>query len=173
MVGGEEADRLVVMAALGVDVAQALRDVVVEDLGVVLLDDALEGGDRIIIDAVCRGITLDTMKVRDLSNDVLKNDTEIANWNVFREETLKTTLSRWCKRTFGLNFQEYYKKNGGMAMKISLRKNQLKLSEKSAAMAIFLGKNYLGQTDKYEQGVELIEDLTPLAELLNEPDEND
>lgn len=100
---------------------------------------------------------------------------EICWW--FRDDTGKKanidTLSRWCKRTFGLNFQDYYKKNGGMAMKISLRKNQLKLSEKSAAMAIFLGKNYLGQTDKYEQGVEFIEDLTPLAELLNEPDEND
>lgn len=100
---------------------------------------------------------------------------EICWW--FRDETGKKanidTLSRWCKRTFGLNFQDYYKKNGGMAMKISLRKNQLKLSEKSAAMAIFLGKNYLGQTDKYEQGVEFIEDLTPLAELLNEPDEDD
>lgn len=100
---------------------------------------------------------------------------EICWW--FRDDTGKKanidTLSRWCKRTFGLNFQDYYKKNGGMAMKISLRKNQLKLSEKSAAMAIFLGKNYLGQTDKYEQGVEIIEDLTPLAELLNEPDEDD
>ena len=100
---------------------------------------------------------------------------EICWW--FRDDTGKKanidTLSRWCKRTFGLNFQDYYKKNGGMAMKISLRKNQLKLSEKSAAMAIFLGKNYLGQTDKYEQGVEFIEDLTLLAELLNEPDEDD
>ncbi len=100
---------------------------------------------------------------------------EICWW--FRDDTGKKanidTLSRWCKRTFGLNFQDYYKKNGGMAMKISLRKNQLKLSKKSAAMAIFLGKNYLGQTDKYEQGVEFIEDLTPLAELLNEPDEDD
>ena len=100
---------------------------------------------------------------------------EICWW--FRDDTGKKanidTLSRWCKRTFGLNFQDYYKKNGGMAMKISLRKNQLKLSEKSAAMAIFLGKNYLGQTDNYEKGVEFIEDLTPLSELLNEPDDED
>lgn len=77
---------------------------------------------------------------------------EISWW--FRDETGKPanidTLSRWCLRTFGENFQEYYKKNGGMAMKISLRKNQLKLSEKSAAMAIFLGKNYLGQKDCFE-----------------------
>ena len=38
--------------------------------------------------------------------------------------------------------------NGGIALKIKLRKNQLRLSETSAAMAIFLGKNYLGQTDQ-------------------------
>ena len=34
-----------------------------------------------------------------------------------------------------------------MALKLAVRKNQLELSKKSAAMAIFLGKNYLGQTD--------------------------
>ena len=99
---------------------------------------------------------------------------EICWW--FRDDTGKPanvdTLSRWCKRTFGENFQEYYKKNGGMMMKISLRKSQLKLAEKSAAMAIFLGKNYLNQTDKFEQGIEFVEDLTPLAELLNEPEDN-
>lgn len=74
---------------------------------------------------------------------------EICWW--FRDETGKPanvdTLSRWCKRTFDENFQEYYKKNGGVAMKISLRKYQMELAKKSAAMAIFLGKNYLGQTD--------------------------
>lgn len=46
-----------------------------------------------------------------------------------------------------MNYQEYSKENSGMALKIKLRRNQLKLSEKSAAMAIFLGKNYLGQSD--------------------------
>ena len=100
---------------------------------------------------------------------------EICWW--FRDDTGKPanvdTLSRWCKRTFGENYQDYYKKNGGMALKISLRKSQLKLAEKSAAMAIFLGKNYLNQTDKFEQGIEFVEDLTPLAELLNEPDTDD
>ena len=99
---------------------------------------------------------------------------EICWW--FRDDTGKPanidTLSRWCKRTFGDNFHEYYKKNGGMMMKISLRKSQLKLAEKSAAMAIFLGKNYLNQTDKFEQGIEFVEDLTPLAELLNEPEDD-
>ena len=32
----------------------------------------------------------------------------------------------------------------------SLRRSQFKLAEKSAAMAIFLGKNYLGQCDTHE-----------------------
>lgn len=80
------------------------------------------------------------------------------------------TLTRWCKRTFDMTFQEYYRQNGGMAMKIKLRRNQLKLSEKSASMAIFLGKNYLGQKDVVEQTITQIEDLTPLAELLNADD---
>ena len=72
----------------------------------------------------------------------------------FRDETGKPvnidTLTRWCKRTFGMTFQEYFAQNGFMEKKIQLRKNQFKLSEKSAAMAIFLGKNYLGQKDSFE-----------------------
>lgn len=47
-------------------------------------------------------------------------------------------------------------------MKIRIRRNQLKLSEKSAAMAIFLGKNYLGQSD------ETIEDNSAMMERLDE-----
>jgi hypothetical protein len=34
--------------------------------------------------------------------------------------------------------------------KMSLRRSQFRLAEKNAAMAIFLGKNYLGQTDRQE-----------------------
>ena len=33
---------------------------------------------------------------------------------------------------------------------LSLRRKQFALADKNAAMAIFLGKNYLGQTDKQE-----------------------
>lgn len=60
------------------------------------------------------------------------------------------TLSRWCKREFGKTFQEYSKENSGISFKIQLRRNQLELSKKSAAMAIFLGKQILGQSDKHE-----------------------
>lgn len=72
----------------------------------------------------------------------------------FRDETGKPanidTLTRWCKRTFNMTFQEYFKKNGFMAMKIQLRKNQFELSKRSAAMAIWLGKQYLDQKDSIE-----------------------
>lgn len=70
----------------------------------------------------------------------------------FRDETGKPanidTLSRWCVREFGMTFKEYRQKNGAMFLKIQLRKNQIALSKTSAAMAIFLGKNYLGQADE-------------------------
>lgn len=59
------------------------------------------------------------------------------------------TIERWCKRTYEKGFAEAFKvysQNG----KISLRRLQFKLAEKSSAMAIFLGKQYLGQTDKIE-----------------------
>ena len=56
--------------------------------------------------------------------------------------------TRWCVREFGCTFQEYRRQNGAMFLKIQLRKNQISLSKTSAAMAIFLGKNYLGQSDE-------------------------
>lgn len=90
----------------------------------------------------------------------------------FRDETGKVanidTLSRWCKREFGVNFQEYSKQNSLMALKIQLRRNQFELSKHSVPMAIFLGKNWLGQTDKVEQTITEVEDLTGLAEMLKD-----
>ena len=69
----------------------------------------------------------------------------------FRDESGKPisedTLTRWCKREFGCNFAEYRSQNGMMAMKIKLRRNQLMLSEKNAAMAIWLGKQILNQVE--------------------------
>ena len=56
------------------------------------------------------------------------------------------TLNRWCKRTYGRTFAETYKVYSQDG-KISLRRMQWNLAKKSPAMAIFLGKNMLGQTD--------------------------
>ena len=50
------------------------------------------------------------------------------------------TVERWCKRTYSLGFADAYKKHSARG-KMSLRRAQFRLAEKSAAMAIFLGKN--------------------------------
>ena len=67
-------------------------------------------------------------------------------------DTTDKTLERWCKETYGMGFSEVFriKREKGI---ISLRRTQFQLAEKSPAMAIFLGKNLLGQTDKVEQTV--------------------
>lgn len=67
---------------------------------------------------------------------------EIADWFDCSEDT----INRWCKRMYGKTFAEVYAKKRGKG-KISLRRKQWKLAEKSPAMAIFLGKQYLGQKE--------------------------
>ena len=84
------------------------------------------------------------------------------------------TLTKWCERTYGLDYSQVYeeKKSGG---KISLRRLQFRLAEKSAAMAIFLGKNILGQRDFPDPGVSreaaaLAErQMQTLADMINNP----
>ena len=77
------------------------------------------------------------------------------------------TINNWCKKVYDKTFSDTYKVYSANG-KISLRRAQMKLAEKSAAMAIFLGKNMLGQTDKMEQTVMEVEDLSTLAEMLRE-----
>lgn len=67
---------------------------------------------------------------------------EIAYWFKCSADTIE----RWCKREYNLSFADAYKKYSAGG-KISLRRTQFKLAEKSASMAIFLGKQYLGQKD--------------------------
>ena len=57
-----------------------------------------------------------------------------------------STLSRWCKTEYDLTFEEVYKKKSAVGL-MSLRRLQFKLAQKNSAMAIFLGKQYLGQKD--------------------------
>lgn len=69
------------------------------------------------------------------------------------------TVERWCERTYDLGFAECFKKfsAGG---KTSLRRYQFDLAKKgNATMLIWLGKQYLGQTDKPSD--ELDEDINP------------
>ena len=78
------------------------------------------------------------------------------------------TIERWCRRTYRQRFSAVYAEKRGLG-KISLRRAQFRLAEKSAAMAIFLGKNYLGQHDSKD--VELSGQLAiqnPFAGLTEE-----
>jgi len=72
---------------------------------------------------------------------------EIAAWFNCSEDTVE----RWVKREYGrkCTFKKKYDEISPAGL-ISLRRAQFKLAEKNATMAIFLGKNYLGQTDRYE-----------------------
>lgn len=59
------------------------------------------------------------------------------------------TLNAWCRKTYGTTFSDIFKQKREIG-KISLRRKQWKLAEKNATMAIFLGKQYLGQRDYSE-----------------------
>ena len=73
------------------------------------------------------------------------------------------TLNAWCKETYGQTFYEVFKakKAGG---RMSLRRKQWNLAETNASMAIFLGKQFLGQSDKVDQNlavksIEVVNDI--------------
>ena len=73
------------------------------------------------------------------------------------------TLNSWCKKTYGTTFSEVFKLKRGKGQ-ISLRRMQWKLAEKNASMAIFLGKQYLGQKDVI---INENKNLPKVAELLS------
>lgn len=70
---------------------------------------------------------------------------EIASWFKCSEDTIE----RWCQREYEMGFAEAFKVYSADG-KISLRRFQFKQAEKSYAMAIWLGKQWLGQSDKME-----------------------
>lgn len=59
------------------------------------------------------------------------------------------TLEKWCEEEYGKTFSQVFAEKRGIG-KISLRRSQFRLAEKNAAMAIFLGKNFLNQRDHIE-----------------------
>lgn len=91
------------------------------------------------------------------------------------------TLNRWCRETYkdtngkGLTFYQVFKQKR-LEGRTSLRRSQFLLARKSAAMAIFLGKNWLGQSDEgvvetsSNNEVNIIDDI-PDAEVLSHADE--
>lgn len=71
---------------------------------------------------------------------------EIASWFNCSEDTIE----RWCKRTYKEGFAGTYKKKSETG-KISLRRIQFRQAEKSVPMAIWLGKQYLGQREPSQE----------------------
>lgn len=65
-------------------------------------------------------------------------------------EITDKTLENWCKRTYNAGFSETFREKRGKG-KVSLRRAQFQLAQKNANMAIWLGKQYLGQKDKIEE----------------------
>lgn len=69
------------------------------------------------------------------------------------------TLNKWCKETYGGTFSEVFKVKRGLG-KVSLRRAQFQLAKSNPTMAIWLGKQWLGQTDKQEIAVTVNDDDT-------------
>ena len=61
-------------------------------------------------------------------------------------------LNDWCRDQYGADFAQVFEKMQ-MAGRISLRKSQFKLAEKSATMAMFLDKQYIAPADAHEDGM--------------------
>ena len=82
-------------------------------------------------------------------------------------EVSPETITRWCHQTYDKNFDEVFrqKRENG---RISLRRAQWKKAttgKMDTTMLIWLGKQYLGQTDKVEtenvERVQIINDVKP------------
>lgn len=60
--------------------------------------------------------------------------------------TDQRVINKWCLRVYDEDFDTVYKRfsSGGKA---SLRRDQFRMAKSNASMAIWLGKQYLGQKD--------------------------
>ena len=69
------------------------------------------------------------------------------------------TIEKWCKREYHMGFTDVFRQKRSTGQ-ISLRRAQFRMAETNATMAIWLGKQYLGQTDKQEVTVARSDDET-------------
>lgn len=80
---------------------------------------------------------------------------EIASWFRCSEDTVE----RWCKRELHMSFAEAFK-TWSADGKISLRRTQFRMAETNVSMAIWLGKQYLGQKESTDVSVSMNDDDT-------------
>lgn len=78
--------------------------------------------------------------------------------------TNKEILEKFCQKEYNANFKEVFDiyRMGGKA---SLRRKQWNLADTNASIAIFLGKNILGQRDNFDVGVA---DMSKVDQILEE-----
>lgn len=72
------------------------------------------------------------------------------------------TIENWCKREYHSNFSDIFRQKRSTGQ-ISLRRAQFRMAEVNPTMAIWLGKQYLGQTEKQEVSVAVQDDETVKA----------
>lgn len=78
--------------------------------------------------------------------------------------TTRKTLDAWCKRTYRKSFSTVFGEKRGIG-KISLRRTQWKLAEKSVPMAIWLGKQYLEQKERTEAEIGATEPVKVIIDV--------
>lgn len=99
---------------------------------------------------------------------ILCTKEEICNIFSINEQT----LTAWCEREYGMGFCDIYKKLSCDGKK-SLRRKQFELADTNATMAIWLGKNILGQRDEVQIDHGNNELLTALTDLARRKMNND
>ena len=83
------------------------------------------------------------------------------------------TIERWCVRNYNCNFADVYKKHAGKG-KIALRRYQFNLAKTNPTMAIWLGRQMLGQRDRFETtDKEIYDRLDHILEDLNKTAKED
>jgi hypothetical protein len=102
------------------------------------------------------------LKLNDIGKEIVTKlagfmctEEEIASFLGVSVEQLKNDVNKG-------SFAECIK-NGQRIGKVSLRQNQFNLSKTNASMAIFLGKQYLGQRDVVDDGSNDLENLDRLC----------
>lgn len=103
------------------------------------------------------GSTIDKAQFEKLCS-ILCTEQEICGFF----STSHDTLNRWCHQEYHMTFTEIWNQKSSLG-KISLRRIQFKQAETNPSMAIWLGKQILGQTEKVEttidDKVEIINDV--------------
>jgi len=62
------------------------------------------------------------------------------------------TIEKWCKREYKMRFTDIFRQKRTTGQ-ISLRRSQFRMAETNPTMAIWLGKQYLGQKEQQEVAI--------------------